>query len=190
MPSALIHLHAGRILKPKAPAEFFTGTLAPDCIKSREEKDLLHLRLSDDRERDLLKLASEWDMDDPFQLGAMLHLYTDWLWDEGPQTDHKRAYTGNSWFPDYRHEINLASCHMYHHRAWAPDMFEAMISCDNDLLRALPDYPPEKIKPYIEYTEAWVSTHDTEPSSFFPPRLIDSFCRETAERFSDFLKRV
>lgn len=189
MPSALIHLQAGRLFSKNAPVEFFVGTLAPDCIKGREDKDRLHLRLSSDREKDLAGLAASWDMNDPFQLGTLLHLYTDWLWDVGPQERHRLSYTGETWFTDYRHEISLASCFMYHHAEWAPALFDEMDVCPETKISSLPDYPPEKITSYVLYTHDWVANHETPSSDFFTPAVIDDFCRDAAGKFKDFLKR-
>lgn len=189
MPSALIHVYTGKLFKDDPSVPFYIGTLAPDCIKEREQKDLLHLRLSDDRERDLAELARKLDLSDQFQLGALLHLYTDWLWDEGPQTDHKNSYTGETWFPDYRQEINLASCYMFHHFDWAPDLWDAMDACPDALISSLDDYPVEKIRAYLAHNHGWLVEHDVGPSPAFPPDAVERFCIDAAESFGAFISK-
>ena len=190
MPSALIHVLTGKNYLADAGVPFFVGTLAPDCIHGREEKDRLHLRLSADRENDLMRLAGDWGTGDPFRLGALLHLYTDYLWDEGPQTAHKNAYIGETWFTDYRKEISLASCHMFHRFDWAPALWEQMLACPRETISSLADYPPEKIMDYIEYNRNWLRDHDTGSSPAFPPEMIDVFCRDAARSFEAFLLKA
>ena len=187
MPSALIHVYTGRIYSPGSGIPFYIGTLAPDCISSREEKDLLHLRLSKDRPGDLLKLKRAWGTEDEFRVGALLHLFTDYLWDNGPMEMHKRSYTGNTWFTDYRWEINLASCYMYRQFDWAPDLWVDMCEYPAEGYSSLKDYPPDKIKSFIEHNRYKLETQDIGPSPAFPPDLVEKFCRDAAKSFGNFI---
>ena len=189
MPSALIHVYAGKLYDPDAGTPFFIGTLAPDCIREREQKDILHLRLSDDRLGGLAGLLREWGTSDPFRAGALMHLYTDYLWDIGPMENHKHSYRGDTWFVDYRHEISLASCYMYHRFDWAPGLWEQMAACPEEEYSSLSDYPAKKIKSYLDYNYMWLDTHDEGPSPAFPPDMVTEFCRTAAESFAGFVKR-
>ena len=188
MPSALIHVYAGKLWAPGAGVSFFIGTLAPDCIRERADKDRLHLRLSNDRRGDLAKLLKLWGTDDQFRLGALMHLYTDYLWDNGPMEAHKNSYRGDTWFADYRSEISLASCYMYHRFDWAPPLWNEMDACPEEAYSSLEDYPAKKIKGYLDYNHMWLDTHDVGPSPAFPPELVEEFCRTAAESFEKFIK--
>ena len=189
MPSALIHVYTGRLIAGDPGRAFYIGTLAPDCVREREQKDLLHLRLSADRLSDLAALKKAWGKDDEFRVGTLLHLYTDYLWDIGPMETHKQSYKGDTWFTDYRREISLASCYMYHRFDWAPGLWKEMNDCPEEKYSSLEDYPPKKIKSYFDYNYLWLETHDEGPSPAFPPELCDRFCHEAAESFKEFFER-
>jgi len=188
MPSALIHLVTGKKFLPDAGAAFLVGTLAPDCIKERQEKDLLHFRLSEDRRADLLSLLKRYGTKDEFLLGVILHLYTDLCWDEGPQTKHKNSYTGETWFKDYRQEINLASCYIYHNCQGSKEMWEKIMDCPESSYASAPEYPPEKIRAYLEHSYEYISTHEIGPSAAFPPNEVELFCARCAAEFAEWLK--
>ncbi len=187
MPSALIHVYSGRIFDPDAGVPFYIGTLAPDCVKERAEKDRLHLRICDDRPGGLANLLKVWGRSDPFRLGALMHLYTDLLWDNGPMEEHKKNYRGDAWFLDYRHEISLASSYMFHRFDWAPGLWEQIALCPESAYSSLSDYPPKKIKGYLDYNKMWLETHEEGPSPAFPPDYVEEFCREAARSFREFL---
>ena len=99
----------------------------------------------------------------------------------------KEAYVGDNWFPDYRREISLASCYMYHHFDWAPALWDEMLACPEEYYSSLDDYPAKSIRGYLEYNHMWMDTHDEGPSPAFPPDTVEDFCRQAAESFCRFI---
>lgn len=189
MPSALIHLLTGRNYKIDVGIPFFVGTVAPDCVSERVIKDHTHLRDSADRHSDIVSLRDSLDLNDEYQLGALLHLFTDMLWDEGPQKNYKESYPepGNEWFKPYRYEISLASSFLFHRTNWGEPLWRDMLECPNEKIDALSDFPPEAIRGYLTRNYKWHRENDIGPSLSFPPDLVQAFCRMTAEKFIEFL---
>ena len=81
MPSAMIHLLVAREIPGGDAPLFCLGSLAPDYLSRREEKDAVHLRREPDRYQALLRLAEQLDRKDPFEAGWLVHLLADLRWD-------------------------------------------------------------------------------------------------------------
>ena len=188
MPSAMIHLKSGLYFDPDPGDGFLVGLFAPDCIKEREQKDLLHFRTSANRDADLRALLHRYGTHDKYLLGAVFHLYTYYLWDEGPQADHRAAYIGETWFRDYRMEINLASCYMYHHDPELRRTFERIMNCPASEYASAAEYPPDRVRGFLEHSYEYITTHDVGPSEFFTPDVTGRFCRTAARKFDEWLK--
>ncbi|MBQ4055155.1 MAG: hypothetical protein IJD17_05530 [Clostridia bacterium] len=190
MPSALIHLLTGRYFKPDGSIPYFIGTVAPDCVGEREIKDHTHLRDRSDRHEAIVELRDSFDLCDGYQLGALLHLYTDMLWDEGLQKEYKDAYPepDNAWFRPYRNEISLASAHIFHRSDWGEPLWREMLECPNERFDSLADFPAEAIRGYLTRNYKWHYENDVGPSPAFPPEVVEDFCRDCAAGFAEFLK--
>lgn len=192
MPSALIHLLTGRNFKRDAGIPFFVGNVAPDCVSEREIKDHTHLRDRTDRQAALTELRDSMDLDDEYQLGALLHLYTDMLWDSGPQKAYKDAYpevSGNDWFKPYRYEISLASSYLFHNTEWGEPLWREMLDCPAKTFDSLSDFPADAVRGYLTRNYKWHYENDIGPSPAFPPETVERFCRDAAESFAEFLKK-
>ena len=190
MPSALIHIQTGKYFCPEADVKFFVGTIAPDCTRGRQKKDRLHLRTSRDRNADLKKLRDGYFLEDSFQMGTLLHLFTDMLWDGGPQEDFHRLYPRdtNEWFLPYRRQISIASAYMFNGLSWAMPLWERMLNIDNSQINSVECFPPYEIKRYLEYGYWWHTSNLVGPSTVYTPESVDRFCRSTANLFKEWLK--
>ncbi|MDD6266049.1 MAG: hypothetical protein PUB34_07110 [Clostridia bacterium] len=197
MPSAMIHLDVGRKVgkyiygsETDAPAEFYVGTLAPDCVENpRELKDRLHLRDLSCVERRvaLANMASETPTGKSFKFGCLVHLFTDVIWDEGPQAYHMEGYIGANWFRDYRHEISLASAYMFHYCEWTKDIWEKMLGVNlEEHCSDIPEYTPEAIFKYLKYTSEKQAENFAGVSPAFSPDTVNDFCKNASERFIRF----
>ena len=191
MPCAMMHLVCARLYDPEADIAFYVGNEAPDCMDVRELKDKSHLRIyTDDREQKLTEYAHSLDLSDPYELGVLLHLYVDMLWDRGPMAEHKRNYKGDDWFHDYRRQIRLIGTHIYKNSDWAKPLWQAMSELDESKFASRPEFPADKIKSYICFNRDRDRSADTTPSPDFPPELVNSFCEESVRSFSDYLNRI
>jgi len=125
MPATMMHLYAGYSLFPDAPDAFYLGCILPDCVDAdRDLKDRLHFRDVPQEER-LMKLVAFGQtlaIAKPFDLGVLFHFYLDYLWDNGPQKAHRKRYTGENWFLDYRKELARAGSHTARRMPWASAM--------------------------------------------------------------------
>lgn len=198
MPSALIHLKTGIIAAEtlfcgRTPdISYFVGNVSPDSVsRPRELKDRMHLRIYGHDER-LAKLAGMARAvgDDEYRLGALLHLYADLCWDEGPQTEHHLRYSGEDWFHDYRNEISLASSFIYHNEPWGKKLWRDMLASDiGSYCTSLQGYTADDIRGYLERNGKWHDDNVIGPSPEFPPEAVNGFCRSCAQSFITFFKK-
>ncbi len=191
MPSSMTHLLCAYHLMPKMPSLFCIGCVAPDCIDIREIKDKEHLRLLPSEERlsilkARIKKANKGDL---FYLGTVYHLYADYMWDIGPQRQHKDAYTGQSWFIDYRREIRLAGLEIYQQYSWCHGLFDRLLSVPSKEYSSIADYPPDKIREFIENSmKKTIDGAKEAQKSFFTPKTVSDFAKATADGFKALLQ--
>ena len=191
MPCAMMHLVCAKLYDNDADPAFYIGNEAPDCMDIREIKDKSHFRIyTDDREERLTEFARTLDLNDPYQLGVLLHLYVDMLWDQGPMTEHKRNYKGDDWFHDYRWQIRLIGTHIYKNVDWSKDIWEDMCEVDESRYSSLELFPSEKIKRYLVFNRDRDRSKETVPSPDFPPKLVNDFCIEAVQKFKLYLNRI
>ena len=205
MPSHSIHLLVAYNFEPNGSPEFYTGCIAPDAVRDREDKDRTHLRDLPEHERPgaLAGLSRKLDLSRGENLGAVLHLYTDILWD----TSHLKRYIesyGEGWFLPYRHETAIAGAWMFHHmphirRLWEVVADAAEKGIGFNACKAVCEgvFPGcEKlcgtqcgdVRGMILYNFNWNKTHNPEPSQAFPPSVISEFANHAARSFAEFLK--
>ena len=142
MPCAMMHLVCAKLYEPNADLAFYIGNEAPDCMDIREIKDKSHLRIyKEDREQRLTEFARTLDLGDPYQLGVLLHLYVDMLWDQGPMAEHKKNYKGEYWFRDYRWQIRLIGTHIYKNVDWSKAIWDDMCEVDERRYNSLELFP-------------------------------------------------
>ena len=133
MPSAMIHLLTARCVPGREGPMYLLGNLAPDYIRTRREKDLMHLRLEPDRPAALERLARQMDPLDPFRAGWLVHLLADLRWDTLVIPRFRAALPPDAdWFPLYRSETHRAGYALYHSLPWSRDAMRAVLALDGE----------------------------------------------------------
>jgi hypothetical protein len=191
MPSQMIHFLTTKYYRPEALPLLYIGCVAPDCRDVRELKQKSHLRYLPQEERlaALAEKARGYDMGNDFQFGIILHLYTDFKWDTGPMQYHKDTYKGDTWFKDYRHEINTASVNLYHTLDWAPSVWSEIMKVPPEMYSSENDeFPTEDIKKYLDFSLRYHRDAPSWPESgFYSSEYINRFAIDTAESFRIWL---
>lgn len=191
MPSAMIHLLVAREIPGGDAPLFCLGSLAPDYLSRREEKDAVHLRREPDRYQALLRLAEQLDRKDPFEAGWLVHLLADLRWD----TEVIPVFRGSlppeaDWFPLYRKECHRAGYALYHSRPWSRKAMEDVLEVD---LNALHTGLTIDLPALEAFRRMLVRKHEESPadsrSAAFPPELLERFSRETAAEAKALLAR-
>jgi hypothetical protein len=187
MPSTMIHLLVAHTLNPTAPGPFWLGNFAPDAIDARdgytrEEKDTQHFR-NTGRWASLEALAKRIGPEEPFEEGCLLHLFADAYWDEGPLKDFAQSHTSPDWFRQYRHEISLAGCWIFHHYDWMKPVWEAILASPAQSCGNPPSPSAQEVAAYRDRVYNWHLHNAIGPSQVYTPAFVDAFALETAERY-------
>lgn len=182
MPSAMIHLLAAQEIPGGDAPLFRLGSLAPDYLSRREEKDAVHLRREPDRYQALLRLAERLDRKDPFEAGWLVHLLADLRWDtEIIPVFRDSLPPGADWFPLYRKECHRAGYALYHSKPWSHEAMKDVLEVDLNSLRTCLTIDLPALG---EFRRMLVRKHEESPadsrSAAFPPELLERFARETA----------
>jgi len=188
MPSCMIHLLTARCLGAEKDTLFFIGAVAPDALDDWRAKDRTHLRDRPDRAAALADLALATAPEEAFHEGALLHLFTDWLWDDAQLRrwlDSSGGRLGEStWVPAYRREISRASAWVYHHCAWATPLWEDMLRVPQERYGALPALSAGDIRAYLTRNHAWHEANPGPSSAFYPPEEVEAFARGAAASYA------
>ncbi|MCL2198174.1 MAG: hypothetical protein FWB80_04545 [Defluviitaleaceae bacterium] len=180
MPSSGVHLMVAQKVRPHGSDLFFTGSIAPDAVDGRYEKDKSHFRDVEDRHGALVALAEKTTGD--FAEGVLLHLYADWKWDISILQEFIEK-SDASWFATYRYENGLASNYAFQKAKWLKPVFDKIAEVNPNDYGKIPGASPEKIKEYITKTYKWHTENITAPSSAFPPDVIEKFTSQCAEEY-------
>ena len=191
MPSAMIHLLVAREIPGGDAPLFRLGSLAPDYLSRREEKDAVHLRREPDRYQALLRLAERLDRKDPFEAGWLVHLLADLRWDtEIIPVFRDSLPPGADWFPLYRKECHRAGYALYHSKPWSHEAMKDVLEVDLNSLRTCLTIDLPALG---EFRRMLVRKHEESPadsrSAAFPPELLERFARETAAEAAALLAR-
>lgn len=191
MPSAMIHLLAAQEIPGGDAPLFRLGSLAPDYLSRREEKDAVHLRREPDRYQALLRLAERLDRKDPFEAGWLVHLLADLRWDtEIIPVFRDSLPPGADWFPLYRKECHRAGYALYHSKPWSHEAMKDVLEVDLNSLRTCLTIDLPALG---EFRRMLVRKHEESPadsrSAAFPPELLERFARETAAEAAVLLAR-
>ena len=191
MPSAMIHLLAAQEIPGGDAPLFRLGSLAPDYLSRREEKDAAHLRREPDRYQALLRLAERLDRKDPFEAGWLVHLLADLRWDtEIIPVFRDSLPPGADWFPLYRKECHRAGYALYHSKPWGHEAMKDVLEVDLNSLRTCLTIDLPALE---EFRRMLVRKHEESPadsrSAAFPPELLERFARETAAEAAALLAR-
>lgn len=187
----MIHLLIAHDFDADMPPRFYLGSLAPDVLSEREEKDKTHFRTVPVEKRmdALADFAHSLDMKDEFFLGTVLHLYADYYWDIGPQRDYIKMY-GDGWFLPYRRQIAIASGNIFHSYEWSLPYWEKLMSYDIKEKECILGITPQNLSAFLERNKIWHIEHDEPESEFFNSQLIKEFAANTVRGFSEWVKTL
>ena len=192
MPATMMHLAAGYDLVPNASDAFLLGCILPDCVdKDRTTKDHLHFRdvLPQIRLQAMITFTKEnLDLNRDFDFGVLFHFYMDYLWDNGPQKSHRRAFEGETWFPEYRKELSRAGSSLAGRLPWTKEVLTRLDHCDPALYETKLPLPEKDILEFLDFNCHWHTEVRLEESEAFPSDLVDSFLRRSRRAFYAFLQ--
>ena len=184
MPSFAIHLAVARRVAPARSALYFIGALAPDAM-DYPAKEHAHLRYEADRAAALAQLARATNPGDDFAEGVLVHLYTDWLWDETQLQAYRNEMGADDpmWFKRYQKETGLASSWLYWNEPWAAPLLEAMLAVPLEGYGLFAGISPEKIHGLMRNWRDWLSANPVGPSGFYQPEIVEEFVKTTANNY-------
>ncbi|MBR3837542.1 MAG: hypothetical protein IKJ74_05275 [Clostridia bacterium] len=190
MPATMMHVLAGHTLRPNGSDSFFLGCILPDCVDAhRELKDHLHFRdvPAEERLPALIRFGHGLDLTRDFDLGVLLHFYLDYLWDNGPQADHRRSYKGDLWFRDYRQELSKAGNRGATRMPWAAPLWARLRAPDPSLYENTLSLPEDEIQSFLEFNYNFHTGVSLPESPVFTDALVDSFTLDAVEKFRGFM---
>ena len=190
MPATMMHLLAGSRLVLSPTDAFLLGTILPDCLDGdRAKKDHLHLRdiPPEERKDALIRLGKELDLKKDFDRGAFFHLYLDYLWDNGPQAEHRRNYRGNSWFLDYRKELKKAGSRSYLYMENGKAVWERLRAPDPALFQSVLALPEEEAFLFLDFNCNFHTKERLGESEIFTDQVVLSFIEDSLHSFQGFL---
>lgn len=188
MPSMMIHLLTAHKICADEDPLFCIGTVAPDAISAREDKDITHFRTLKNREKALVNLAL--NVKCTFDEGVLLHLYLDWLWDNKPLRNYAETHTDDNWFISYRHEIALASSYIYHSKSWSEKVWQKMLSCQKQTYGKAPGASDGEVEAFVKRNYKWHSENNIGPSTAYSPLFVEEFTSHAAEKFSAWYNSI
>lgn len=183
----MTHLSAAHRLLPTGSDAWFLGSVLPDCVDGdRALKDRLHFRdLPGEKRFPALLAFAEKKLSpaNDFDLGVFFHYYLDLLWDRGPQRWHRQVYRGDRWFKDYRCELSKMGLHLAHTDAWAYELWEKLGKAPLPDREADLEYPPERMRSFLDFNVQYHRGPDEGASVFFTPDWVDAFLNAACGAF-------
>ena len=180
MPGSMIHLLVANKVNPRGSTLFYLGNIAPDAVVGWHDKDITHFRNLDDRQPSLISLANDTISD--FDEGILLHLYFDWKWDFIVLQKYINE-TGDDWLIPYRNELSLSGNYAFHNTGWAKQLWHDMDALDKDSYGTTPGASADDVKNFINRNNKWHNENITEPSTAFPPGMIERFTTRIANEY-------
>jgi len=187
MPDTMTHLLVARKVSQNASLSFYIGSVAPDAVKDRTEKDISHFRNTPNRGATLKELALKVNGND-YLRGFVLHLFTDWKWDETIIAGFAKK-EGDGWFEKYRDELSKAASYAFHSTEWSTNLVEQMILCDDYDFVETEFITKDKLKLRMQEQYAWSVANNMGPSIAFPPEIVEHFVERTAQEFNEWFLR-
>lgn len=194
MPATMMHLYAGCRLFPSRNESFLLGCILPDCVDAdRALKDRLHFRDVEPAERlpHLVGFGKLLDLTRPFDLGVLFHFYLDYLWDNGPQSAHRKSYGGDNWFRDYRKELRSAG-------SITAQRFEENDALWHRLAEAVKDpalresvflLPEEDVQSFMAFNVRFHTEERLPESAVFSAAVVEEFTDRAVRAFRLFLNQ-
>lgn len=128
------------------------------------------------------------DLERDFDFGALFHLYLDYLWDNGPQMSHRKGYTGENWFLDYRKELKMAGSRAAQRAPWNREVWERLHFADPALYESILDLPKEEADAFLDYNYHWHLENALPESEVFTDARVDAFLARSLKAFHAFLR--
>ena len=192
MPATMMHLYAAKLFRPDGSDSYFLGSILPDCVDAhREWKDRLHFRDIPSQERlpALVSFGKTLDLKRDFDLGVLFHFYLDYLWDNGPQKEHRKMHGEENWFPDYRKELSRAGLSVACRFSWAPPLWARLRCPAPSLYENSLSLPEDEIREFLEKNFHFHTEETLPKGEFFTDEVVDSFTRDAVLSFTDFLQK-
>jgi len=195
MPGHMIHLIVAKKAYLNASIGFFVGTLAPDATAlyvnmEREKKDKIHLIGVPDMETALKEFALKAEND--YLKGFLLHLYVDWKWNTTYLSDFasKNENDWQKWYSAYDAENRKMSSYAFHSTEWASELYEKMEKWDYIGFADTEFITKDVSQNWVLSAKKWLFENKFEPSTVFPPELIEKFASDTADDFVQWLSHI
>jgi len=190
MPSLMIHLLTAYKYSQNMSISFKIGNVAPDVTEGKEAKDKTHFRdRIDDRLYCLTEYAKSKNIKDEYVLGTLLHLYTDFLWDEEAILPYKEK-KGEDWFLPYRSETSKASSFICHTYPWGKSVWEEMFEAFDDPSLYFEGEDMKRLGEFVKKNGTWHLQNDIGPSEVYTPDCVEHFCESTAKKFKKWIKNI
>jgi hypothetical protein len=183
----MIHLLTAYKYNPNGSAQFWIGSVAPDLISERTEKDKTHFRDRLDRPSALMDLAQTMDLNNDLNKGILLHLIADYYWDTGAMQNFIENWKDGSWFLPYRQEIALAGAWLFHHKDWSKKVWNEMLEYPISNCKDKHGIITGDLNAFINRSYKWHSESDIGPSQYFTPDFVEEFTSRVALDFKEWL---
>ena len=187
MPSSMLHLLVAKKINPNASIDFYVGNIAPDAHKDQNIKTKTHLRDVYDRESALKELAQK--AKNEYLKGMLLHLYTDWKWEQTLLSDFAKK-EGENWYEKYNEENSKMVAYAFHNTDWAYCLWEQMALCDGNNFIETEFISKDDVKLLIQRQRNWLMDNKLASSSACPPALIEKFADNVADDFDKWFSNV
>ena len=191
MPATMMHLYAAKTLIPDGSDAFFLGSILPDCVDGdRELKDRLHFRdiPKEDRLQSLVRFGNRLSLEKDFDFGVLFHFYLDYLWDNGPQSAHRKMHGPENWFRDYRIELSRAGSRAAQRAPWNREVWERLHHPEKSLYESILPLPEEDIHSFLEFNFHWHTEEALPESEIFTDDLVESFLQRGCKAYLVFLR--
>lgn len=182
MAGLMIHLLIADKVYNRRSLLYYIGSIAPDAVSGWKNKDITHYRTVTDRNAALSNLAVNTSPSDDFTEGMLLHLYTDWRWDELVMCKFIKK-EGADWLTKYRHELACSSSYAYYNTPWAKDIWNEMHQCDVSNYGDVPGATKDEVYDLILRNKVWHENNKMEKSLAFPPEFVDNFINTIADEY-------
>ena len=166
---------------------FWTGSIAPDLIGERVEKDKTHFRDKPDRQEALRELAGNMDLNNDFNKGILLHLITDYYWDIGAMQDFIENWWDGNWLVPHRQESALAGAWLWHPKSSGEKVWHEILECPISCCQDKHGICNGDLNAFINRSYKWHSESNIGPSTAFPPDFVEEFSSRVAAEFKQWL---
>jgi len=174
---------------------FFVGTLAPDATApydnmDKEKKDKIHYIGVPDMEAALKDFALKAEND--YLKGFLLHLYVDWKWNTTYLSDFvsKNESGLQKWYSLYDTENRQMTSYAFYSTEWASELYDQMEKWDYTGFVDTEFITKDVSQNWVLSAKKWLSDNKLDPSTAFPPELIEKFASDTADSFIEWLSCI